>query len=159
MASVRRVRQPAQVLRTILRNHARPLPPVKVRKYRKARSDASWTTSSASCSFRINQRASRYAASRCGSTTSSKLSLCAGIRSDGRDSVLMLLLCPVRSVDDASSSDHPRHPHATRTAVQRATGPLRSGKRGVSEKVELEIVTLKWMEGAPGLLTARYQCI
>lgn len=72
-ASNRWPRQPRQVLRTILRNQARPSPPVNVRKYRKARSDASCTTSSASCSFRISQRASRRAASRWGTTTSSKL--------------------------------------------------------------------------------------
>jgi hypothetical protein len=72
-ASNRWPRQPRQVLRTILRNQARPSPPVNVRKYRKARNDASCTTSSASCSFRISQRASRRAASRWGTTTSSKL--------------------------------------------------------------------------------------
>src|SRR5437763_1030712 len=65
--------QRQDVLRTMLRNQARPLPPAKVRKYRNARSDASCTTSSASCSFPTSQRASRRAASRCGSTTSSKL--------------------------------------------------------------------------------------
>jgi hypothetical protein len=72
-------RQLQHVLRTILRNHARPLPPEKVRKYRSARSDASCTTSSASCSFRICQRARRNAASKWGRTTSSKLSPVAGV--------------------------------------------------------------------------------
>ena len=57
-------RQPQQVLRTILRNQAWPLPPLNVRKYRRALSEASCTTSSASCSLRSSHRANRRAASR-----------------------------------------------------------------------------------------------
>src|SRR5688572_828770 len=58
----------------MVRNHARLSPPTNVRKYRNARSDASCTTSSASCSLPIRHRASRYAASRWGRTASSKVS-------------------------------------------------------------------------------------
>ena len=54
------LRQLDDVFRTILRNQARPSPPANVRKYRRARSDASWTTSSASSSLFISHRASRY---------------------------------------------------------------------------------------------------
>lgn len=82
-------RQLQHVLRTILRNHARPLPPEKVRKYRRARSDASCTTSSASCSFRICQRARRNAAFRWGRTTSSKLSPVAGVVDGGQNELFM----------------------------------------------------------------------
>src|SRR5580765_7027469 len=81
--------QSVPALRTILRNHARPFPPVYVRKYRNARSDASCTTSSASCSFRISRRASRCAAGRWGSTTSSKLSSAASAVT-GRDRALLM---------------------------------------------------------------------
>ena len=61
------------VLRTILRNQARLLPPENVGKYRNARKQASCTTSSASSSFAISHRANRYAASRCGRTTVSNV--------------------------------------------------------------------------------------
>src|SRR5262245_3147650 len=71
------------------RNQARPLPPENVRKYRRARSDASWTASSASCSFRIRQRASVRAAWRWGRTTSSKLSRFTG-DSAGRSNRLFM---------------------------------------------------------------------
>src|SRR5262245_8583876 len=80
---------PAHVLRTIRKNQARPLPPVNVPKYRRARSDASCTISSASSSFRVSQRANRYPASRCGNTTSSKLSPSAAAVSGSHTVLLM----------------------------------------------------------------------
>lgn len=100
-------RQLQHVLRTILRNHARPLPPEKVRKYRRARSDASCTTSSASCSFRICQRARRNAASRWGRTTSSKLSPVAGVVDGGQNKLFM---CRFKDVlGRANEADWGRH--------------------------------------------------
>src|ERR1700756_1110678 len=54
-------------------SQARASPPRKPAKNRKARKYDSWTTSSASRSLRVNQRARLYAASRWGSTACSKL--------------------------------------------------------------------------------------
>src|SRR3954469_10568196 len=73
------------------RNQARPFPPVNVWKYWNARSDASCRTSSASCSLRISQRASRRPAARCGTTTSSNVWPATGSEADGRSRSSMQL--------------------------------------------------------------------
>src|ERR1051325_2827647 len=62
-----------QALRTMVSSHGRASPSNPPKK-RKARSIASWSTSSASWSLRVSQRARLYAASICGSTCCSKRS-------------------------------------------------------------------------------------
>src|SRR5215831_18814850 len=56
----------------MVRSQGRLSPPRKLPKNFQARKYASCTTSSASCSFHVSQRARLYAASRCGKTTCSK---------------------------------------------------------------------------------------
>src|SRR5688572_2055090 len=116
----------------MVRNHARLSPPTNVRKYRNARSDASCTTSSASCSLRIRHRASRYAASRWGRTSCSKVSPSAWVVDDRRpesfierpDNLLKSLL--ERGIQEpestASQSNVREHCVAQAVAWHRRTG-------------------------------------
>jgi len=67
--------QVKQVLRTILSSHERASPPRNPSRYMKARSIVSCTTSFASSSLPVSQRAKLYAASRCGETVLSKRAL------------------------------------------------------------------------------------
>src|SRR5688572_17251501 len=121
-------------------NHGRASPPLNDLKWRRARRNDSWTTSSASRSLRVSQRARLYAASRCGRTVSSKTGINEFIRGLHGwyylSSSLHRLICSATN-NGAFIGSAPRFMRLLSSATPSQSMKERSEERRVGKSVDL----------------------